>query len=213
MTRPVIILGGGGHARVIADSLRLLEQSVRGYVAPQDTGELLPGIPYLGSDQTLFDGGPDEIVLLNGVGSVGDNQLRRELFERFVHRGFRFADLVHPQAFFSAAARRGMGCQLMAGATVNAHARLGENVIINTRAVVEHDCDIGNHTHIASGAVVCGGCEIGENVHIGAGATVVQGQNIGNGAIIAAGAVVTKNVKPMTLVAGVPAQLKRHLTG
>lgn len=42
---------------------------------------------------------------------------------------------------------------------------------------------------------------------IGANATILKGVTIGEGAIVAAGAVVTENVKPFTIVGGVPAKL------
>ena len=38
------------------------------------------------------------------------------------------------------------------------------------------------------------------------GATIIQGVRIGEGAVVAAGAVVTHNVKPYTVVGGVPAK-------
>ena len=46
---------------------------------------------------------------------------------------------------------------------------------------------------------------------IGAGAIILSGVTIGKGAVVAAGAVVTKSVAPYTMVAGVPANMKRHL--
>ena len=47
---------------------------------------------------------------------------------------------------------------------------------------------------------------VGKDVSIGANATVVCGHNIGEGALIAAGAVVTREVKPFTIMQGVPAR-------
>jgi UDP-perosamine 4-acetyltransferase len=198
---------------MLADTLHQQGLIVSGYSAPEDAGDLLPGIPYLGDDRALLKRPVDEIDLVNGLGAVGDNRLRHRLFEIFHSRGFRFLQVVHGAASLSPLASLGDGCQLLPGAVVNTRARLGDNVIVNSRALVEHDCQIGRHTHIASAAVLCGGCSVGEDVHIGAGAVVIQGLNIGNGAIIAAGAVVTKNVKSMTLVAGVPAETKRVLNG
>ena len=46
---------------------------------------------------------------------------------------------------------------------------------------------------------------------IGSAAVVLQGVTIGDGAIIAAGAVVTKDVKPYTIVGGVPAKYIRDV--
>ncbi len=212
MSRPVIILGGGGHARVLAELLVGGGTPVLGYTAPEDGGALAPGVGWLGDDRRLADYPPERGGLVNGIGSVGDTAARRRLFDRLRGQGYTFPLLCHPSAMRSPSAECGQGCQLMAGAILQAGARLGDNVLLNSRALVEHGCRIGRHTHIASGAVVCGDCEIGEGCHIGAGAVLIQGLRVGNGAIIAAGAVVTQNVKPMTLVAGVPAEVKRQWT-
>ncbi len=47
---------------------------------------------------------------------------------------------------------------------------------------------------------------IGDDVWIGDKATILPGVTIGKGAVIAANSVVTKNVKPYTIVAGIPAK-------
>lgn len=47
---------------------------------------------------------------------------------------------------------------------------------------------------------------IGNDVWIGHNATIMPGVTIGNGAVIGAGAIVTKDVKPYSVVVGVPAQ-------
>ncbi len=211
MSHRILILGGGGHARVLADALRQQGLAVAGYSGPQDSGELLPGIPYLGPDQVVFEQPASDVQLVNGVGSIGDNSLRRGLFEAFSRQGYTFMAVRHPAAVVATDISLGEACQLLPGAIVNAGARLGDNVLINSRALVEHDCEIASHCHVASGAVLCGDCRLGEDVHVGAGAVIIQGVSVGNGAIIAAGAVVTKNVEPLTLVAGVPAVTKRAM--
>ncbi len=211
MTPRRILLGGGGHGGVLAELLLADGQPVTGYTAPVDRGPLRGDIPYLGDDDWLASQDPASWLLVNAVGSTGDTRLRRALFERFSALGFAFATLCHPSAWLSPSARMAPGVQLLPGALVNSGAELCENVLINSRAVIEHDCCIGAHTHIASGAVLCGGCRIGEDIHIGAGAVLIQGIEVGDGAIVAAGAVVTRNVEPLTLVAGVPATVKRSI--
>lgn len=208
-----LILGGGGHALVLADLLLHQNRHLLGYAAPTDTGELCPGTPWLGTDATLgaLLVHHPSLCLVNGLGSVGRITQRADLYTQLDGMGFRFATLRHPLA--SIATQRtelGPGHQVLAGAAVSPDVCLGSNVLINTRAVIEHGCRIGDHTHVASGAIVCGDCTIGARVHIGAGAVIVQGIQIGSGAVIAAGAVVTQNVEPLTLVAGVPARMKRR---
>lgn len=209
---PTIILGGGGHARVLLECLLLGGHPVLGFTAPTRQPDLAPGIAWLGSDDALADHPPDGVALVNGIGSTGDTALRRNLHAALSGKGYRFRTLQHPSAVVSSLdVQLGCGCQLLAGSLVGPGVRLGDNVLLNSRAVVEHDCSIGAHSHVASGAVLCGGCQLGEAVHVGAGATLIQGITVGSGAIIAAGAVVTRNVEPLTLVAGVPGTVKRAL--
>lgn len=52
---------------------------------------------------------------------------------------------------------------------------------------------------------------IEDDVWLGAGCIVLPGVRIGSGATVAAGAVVTRDVPPRTLVAGVPATVRRSL--
>jgi sugar O-acyltransferase (sialic acid O-acetyltransferase NeuD family) len=210
MNRPVILLGGGGHAKVLAEILLRLNREIIGFTDPGAGTTLFNTIPHLGTDEAVLDHGVDEVSLVNGLGSVGDSGARQKLFSTFSAKGYRFSGVSHPGAIISTMdVTTGQGCQILAGAVINPGTQLGENVIVNSGAVVEHDCQIGNHVHISPGAVICGNCTIGEGSHIGAGAVVIQGIEIGNGAIIAAGSVVISNVAPATLIAGVPGKAKR----
>ena len=211
---PLIILGAGGHARVLAELLRTQGHHLLGAtdMQPPTAGEIESNLIYLGDDHAVYTHSTDSILLVNGVGSVGPTHTRHALYQRFINAGYRFASICHPSAVISPSARLGAGHQILATAVIATGAQLGDNVLINTRAVIEHDCTVGDHCHIASGAVVCGDCHIDVGVHIGAGATINQGIRIGTGAVIASGAAVIADVAPYTLVAGVPAQLKRTLT-
>lgn len=205
-----ILLGAGGHARVLVDALRaaggvelagVLDSGV------QTPGTSVLGVPVLGGDE-LLDGmkarGVSTFVV--SVGSVGDASVRRRLFELGRQRGLKPLTVRHPAAVVSNAARVAEGCQLLASCIVNVGSVLGENVIINSGAIVEHDCEIGAHAHVASGAVLAGGVRVGTGAHIGVGATVRQGISIGAGAIVGAGAAVVKDVAAQTMVVGVPAR-------
>lgn len=212
MSRPVIVIGGGGHARVVVDCLLAQGQQILGFTAPTQQAELAKGITWLGGDEILGSYSPREIQLVNGLGSVREPGLRMERFETYVALGFHFAEVIHSSAVVSKLAqKRGEGCQLLAGSIIGPNVNLGDNVLVNSRSVIEHDCIVESHVHVATGAILCGGCHVGAGSHIGAGAVVIQGVLIGAGAIVAAGAVVTNNVNPMSLVAGVPAKCKGWL--
>lgn len=213
MDHQYVIVGGGGHALSMMDALLSTGIPVSGYIAPVDRGELAPGVSWLGEDTALELMAFERLRLINGLGSIGTGKrLRRDVYLQLRRQGLHFSALVHAAATVSdLAVVLGDAHQVLAGAVVNAGVECGDNVLINTRAVVEHGCRIGDHCHVATGAVLCGEVRLGDDVHIGAGATILQGLEIGSGSVIAAGSVVTKNVKPLTLVAGVPGQVKRMI--
>ncbi|MGC5324875.1 acetyltransferase [Brevibacillus sp. SYSU BS000544] len=206
MTKPILILAGGGHSKVLLEVLRLQNQKVIGIVDPKATISKLGHICIFNSDEAVFDYPPDEILLVNGIGSVSQPLKRRQLFHFFKERGYSFADIIHPSAIISSTLSHQEGIQIMAGAIVQTDVFMGENVIVNTRASIDHDCVIGNHVHLAPGVVLSGNVHVGDMVHIGTGATVIQGINIGNDCVVGAGAVVVRDVPDGATVIGVPAR-------
>ena len=209
MSLPVLVLGGGGHAKVLIDALLATSIVVAGIIDPDPllTGARVLGVPVLGGDAVVKEFPSGEVLLVNGLGSVALPLRRKQLFEQFKEQGYRFATVIHPSAVISSYAEMGEGVQVMAGALIQAGCRIGINAIINTRASVDHDCIIGDHVHVAPGATLSGGVVIGNISHIGTAATVVQGIRIGEASIVGAGAVVLKNVSAGTTVVGVPAKV------
>lgn len=204
--KAVIILGGGGHSRVVASTARACGYEIMGFVDPAEPARGPAGIPWLGGDEALETVDPAHVLLVNGIGSVGPVTIRRAVHERALSGGFRFATLVHPAAFVADDARLGEGVQCMAGAVVQTGVELAENVVVNSGAVIDHDCRIGRHCHIAPGAVLSGEVMAGEGVHVGTGARIIQGLHIGAGAVVAAGATVVRSVSAGETVAGTPAK-------
>ena len=205
--RPVIIVGGGGHAKVVADVLQLQGYSVLGYTdIDSEKGYLPSTIPFLGNDQAIFGHQPASIFLANGLGSVRSTAGRRQLYERFANAGYQFVKLIHPSAVVASNVMLGEGAQIMAGAVIQPGTSVDKNVIVNTKASLDHDCLISNHVHVAPGVTISGGVCVGEGTHIGTGAIIIQGISIGENCLIGAGAVVVADVKDGMAVTGVPAR-------
>ncbi|GKW49727.1 acetyltransferase [Halomonas sp. NCCP-2165] len=197
MTLPVILLGAGGHAKVVLDILLALNRQVLGVCDPQLASNDMTGwrgLPVLGGDDEILNYPPDTLELANGVGSMPGNWLRRRLHEHFVKKGYRFATLVHPTAVLGTGVSLGHGAQVMAGSIVQADSHIGDDTILNTAVRLDHDGRIGSHAHLAPGVVISGCVTVEERAHIGPGATLIQGVTVGADAVVGAGTVVIRDI-------------------
>lgn len=203
----VLILGAGGHARVVIDAMRSSKRKLDGILAPVSAA-VLDDILIFGNDDMLLEFNGSYFIV--GLGGIGDNRPRAALFDKAFNHGLHPMPAVcHAGAYISDRSTVGHGSLVAVRSIVNPGASVGINVIVNTGAIVEHDVVVGNHAHIAPGAILCGGVKIGDYAHIGAGAIILQGVEVGEGAIVGAGAVVVREVKPWISVKGVPARFGR----
>lgn len=207
MDKPVIIIGAGGHARVLFDCLRLQGVNVLGRLdkAGAENGNF--DLPIIGDDSAISEYPSDTVELVNGLGSVGNMNLRTSIFSRFKKLGYRFRSVIHPSAIIAHDCELGEGVQVLAGAVINTGTKIAADTIVNTGAIVDHECIVGSHVHIAPGCTLSGGIHIGDGTHIGTGTKIIQGISIGNRALVAAGSVVVKNVPDGKKVMGVPARI------
>lgn len=207
----LLIWGGGGHGKVVADLVRAVGGIVIGFVdaAPEKLGQPVePGGGYvvLAQDDLIarvkggaLPDGVDAVAL-----AVGHNATRLACLGAL--GGGAASALVHPSVVISPSAQLGRGTVVFPAAVVNAAARIGDAAIINSGAIVEHDCVVGDGAHVSPGAVLTGGVSVGARSWIGAGATVVPGVRIGADVVVGAGAVVLRDVPDGATVAGVPAR-------
>jgi len=196
LNKPLVILGAGGHAAVLMDTLRQQNAEVLALVAPEldSNRKVLQGIPHYLKDDDVLAFSPDNIRLVNGSGSLPGSRLRTKLFSQFIALGYQFETVVAESAMISPYAELGHGVQVMAGAIIQAGAVIGANSIINSGAIIEHDCIIGAYNHIAPGVTVSGDVITEEHVHIGVGASIIQGIQLGHNVVVSAGVAVTKNI-------------------
>lgn len=206
----VLVLGGGGHAKVVLDCLKLNSNiSVIGIIEININliNQTLYGIPVIAEDALTFENfHPSQVKLVNGLGSVEHVKNRQATFLKFKTAGYDFINVVHPTAYIANDVSLGEGVQIMAGSIIQAGSHLGDNVIVNTKASIDHDCCIESHVHVAPGVVCCGDVTIKMGSHVGSGAVIVQGVTIGQYCLIAAGAVTINSVNDGCRVAGVPAK-------
>jgi sugar O-acyltransferase (sialic acid O-acetyltransferase NeuD family) len=207
-TSPVIIVGGGGHAKVLISAMRAANMEIQGIADsdPKLKGKSVLGIPVLGDDGWLADQNPKKTSLVLGVGSVAIPEARKKLFENLKKKGFSFKTVIHPTAIVADEVKIGEGAQIMAGAIIQPGTQISDNVIVNTGVIVDHDCVLGTHVHLAPGVTLSGGVEVGAESHLGTGAVVKQGIRIGRKCLVGAGSVVVEDLPDGVTAKGVPAR-------
>ena len=196
---PVIVMGCGGHAKVLISALRAAGREIIGITDPKAVpGSRFLGVSVLGCDEVMRDHSSSQIELVNGIGSMAGSGTRSRVAATMRGAGYRFATVVHPSAVIAEGVALGEGAQVMAGCVLQPDVSIGVDSIINTGASVDHDGVVGTRCHIAPGVTLSGDVLVGDDVHIGTGASVIQGISIGSGSIVAAGSVVFADIAPGT---------------
>lgn len=209
--KKLLLIGGGGHCKSIISSINRNVFKEIGIIDPNlKNGSEIMGIKVIGNDDDLF-------CLRNlgfcyafiSLGSIGDTNLRKILFNKVVDLGFKIINIIDESASVDKSACLGSGVFIGKNAVVNAETELEDGSIINSGSIIEHECHIEKFVHVAPGAVVCGNCYIERDVHIGANSTIKQGIRINKESIIGMGSVVVKDVDSNSIYAGVPAKKMR----
>jgi sugar O-acyltransferase (sialic acid O-acetyltransferase NeuD family) len=199
----VIILGAGGHGKVVADCCLAAGHCVSGFLDDDDSKQSALGLPVLGTlaEADQFRESCDGLAL-----GIGDNRSRESVFKQFKESGWQFPPVIHPFSWISPRVEIQEGAVVVGGVVINADSVIGAGAVINTGARVDHDCVVGAFAHVCPGTVLAGNVEIGTGAFIGAGSSIIPGIRIGNYAVIGVGAAVISDVADGVKVAGVPAK-------
>jgi sugar O-acyltransferase (sialic acid O-acetyltransferase NeuD family) len=211
--RRIAIIGAGGFARelcwllseIAADPSRRSEPfDVAGFLV-SDRGKLgSHDSDVLGEFDWLDDNRVDALAM--GIGTP-DARLRvaNELKQRFP--AIEWPAIVHPSVRFDAkSCKVEEGVILCAGVIATVNVVFEEFSMVDILSTIGHEARIGAGSAIYRSANISGGDEIGKGVLVGTGAQILQYLIVGDRAIVGAGSVVTKDVAPMTTVAGIPAK-------
>lgn len=201
MKNRLVIIGAGGHGKVIAD---IGEKS--GYT------EVL----FLDDDTAVTACGKYAVVGTIGdavrfcdsdfIVGIGNAATRKRIQEELCAKGLHIVTLAHPRSVVASDVSVGIGTVVMAGAVINPGTTIGNGCIINTGATVDHDNTLSDYVHISVGSHLAGAVHIGANTWIGAGAVVSDHISICESCTVGAGAVVIKNIEQSGTYIGVPAR-------
>ena len=198
--KQVIIIGAGGHGKVIADIVLAAGDQLLGFLDDGRAGQKVLGFPVLGGIQDYVNYKDAEFVI-----AIGNAQVREQIASDL--KNVRWYTAIHPTAVISPLeVTIGEGTVIMANAVVNPGTAIGKHCIVNTAAVVEHDNRIEDFVHISVGAKLAGVVRVGKSTWIGVGAVVKNATSICGDCMIGAGAVVVKDITECGTYVGVPAR-------
>lgn len=200
----LIIIGAGGHGKVVADAAEKSGQWQRIVFVDR----LYPRLELCGSwsvvARDISDLGNIEAKFFV---AIGDNDTRAKVFQKTLELGYKPATVVHPHAQLSGYADVESGVLVLAGCVINAGAKLCRGSIINTGATVDHDCSVGEFVHLSPGVNLAGDVNVGKCTWLGTGVSTKQCINIGPDIVVGVGAAVVSDLLMPGTYIGVPAKM------
>lgn len=201
-TKPIYIVGAGGHAKVVISSALECGIPIR-KVLDDDSrkwGSCCLGKKICGPiEKYLHDTEQPHAII-----AIGCNHTRKRISERFPNTYWE--TIIHPKAYVHSSAKIDSGSVIFPQSTVQPDVSIGKHSIINTNCSVDHDSSIGSFCHVAPGATLAGGITIDDGTLIGVGASILPNLKVGKQCIIGAGALVCSDVSLKKKVFGIPAK-------
>lgn len=204
----LLIIGAGGHGRVVADAAMSSGAWTSVCFADDDpTAKPSMGFEVVGTSADLASLAQKYRHAVVGIGSA---HARLDLLARCRELGFELPPVIHRAAVVSPFASIGPGTVVFALAAVNPGAVLDRGCIVNTSASVDHDCRLGEGVHVCPGVHLAGNVTVGPRTWIGIGSCVRQGVCIGADVVVGAGAAVVSDIASGLTAVGVPARSREN---
>ncbi|KWW16562.1 MULTISPECIES: acetyltransferase [Peribacillus] len=204
--KKIVIIGAGGHSKVVQDIIRALDGH-RLMAILDDEFKVLKkkGELYFGpisSFKDLFIHFECKLII-----AIGKNDIRMKLVNELNLDPMDYETVIHPTAVIGQDVMIGSGTVIMPNVVLNAGAKVGNQVILNTSSVIEHDAHLKDFVHIAPNATVTGAVRIGTGTLLGAGAAVIPSIKIGEWCTVGAGSTVIEDMQDELTAVGSPARI------
>lgn len=199
----LLIIGAGGHGKVVADiALKMDRWDYIAFLDDNDDIKTSMGIEVIGKSADMYRYIKDYDIFV----AIGNNETRKVIQEKLEVEGASIPVLIHPDAIIGEKVEINAGTVVMAGVVVNCCTIIGKGCIINTGATIDHDNLIEDYVHISPGVHTAGAVRIGKGTWLGIGSIVSNNIKITSDCTIGAGSVVVKDIDKSGNYVGVPAR-------
>ncbi|MCI4249883.1 acetyltransferase [Bacillus sp. CCB-MMP212] len=203
MNTKLLIIGAGGHGRVIADiALKMKKWEYIAFLDDSENIKTSMGMEIIDKSTSVSKYIEDYDIFVG----IGNNVVRKKVQEELEDLGAIIPVLIHPSAIIGEQVYLGAGTVVMAGAVINCCTKIGKGCIINTASTIDHDNKIDDYVHISPGAHLAGTVRVGLGTWLGIGSVVINNINIINECKIGAGAVVIRDITETGTYIGIPAR-------
>lgn len=193
----LIIIGAGGHGKVVADIAIKNQFEVLGFL-DDDTSKINNGkYKIIGTVHDMDNISKNIDISMNKIYffvAIGNNKTRENIAKLLEQKGLNQTILIHPSAVIDETVDIGEGTVVMANAVINAECKVGKGCIVNTSSSIDHDCIIGDFVHISPGVHIAGSVQIGKRTWMGIGSNTINNISICENCIIGASSLVSKNI-------------------
>lgn len=207
MVEKAVVIGAGGHSRVVMSVLKY--HPIFQIIGVADKGTSYFG-EKIGSSSINYTWEDLPELYNQGISTAfiafGENRQRKKFYQKAKDIGFSLPALIHPKSIIEESASIGEGTLVCLGAKIGTQVRIGNNCIINTGSIIDHETEIDDDVFVGPGVNIAGRVKIDAGVFIGIGSSVIDKIHIGTNAVVGAGATVIRNVQAMDKVVGVPAK-------
>ncbi|MDP2013525.1 MAG: acetyltransferase [Actinomycetota bacterium] len=201
-----VIIGAGGHAVSVAETVRSAGYELRGFTSTDDFGSTLLGLPVtadLPADH-LESGG--SVII-----AIGDNATREAVWTRLssIVSIDQLPAVCHKSAVIAPSAQLSPGAVVMQGVIVANQARIGVGALLNTGSILEHESSLGDFASLAPRAVTGGRVIVGARSAISIGAVLKHGLTIGEDTVVGGSSYLDRDLPSGVVAYGVPARVVR----
>lgn len=207
--KKIYVLGVGGSSFALIDLANACGYTVAVlyHYNSERTGQVDHGFTILGSFDDLFSQNIEGKFFLLTMGNM---QIRKDLYGKIVSKGGIVPTLIHPGAAVSQFALISPnGVLIDSQSIIQSDCVIEEGAYIRSQTLIGHQTTIAPYVFVAPKALIGARLRIKEFAFIGQNATLISTkvQEVGSHSTVGAGAVVTKPVPDNCIVVGNPAKI------